>query len=107
ARFLNRAGMHLVKHRVDLEFVLSPGPFYTPALDRTGTPAGQFDAYANIDREHYWHGPETDDEGRATLRDLIPGATFCFFTTRNWDQRQFKSEPGKKVDLGDIVLDDK
>jgi hypothetical protein len=106
ARFLNRQGKPLVKYRVDPELVLAPGPYHVTTFGQNGALEGRYDSYANIDRPHYWSGIETDDQGRATMPDLIPGATFCFFTSKNWDQQHlFKAEPGRKIDLGDIVLD--
>jgi hypothetical protein len=105
ARFVKPDGKPLGKYQVSPEIVITPGPFYVATFSRKGILAGVFDSYANIDRQHYWHGPETDEQGRATLRDLIPGATFCFFTTKKWTQRDFVVESGKNLDLGDITLD--
>lgn len=106
ARFVNRQGKPLVKHRVDPELVLTPGPYHISNVGKDGALEGRYDSYANIDRPHYWVSVETDEQGRATLPDLIPGATFCFFTSKNWDRPHvFKAEAGTKIELGDIVLD--
>ncbi len=67
----------------------------------------------NLDRKHYWNGPLTDAEGRITLPDLIPGATYRIYdsSTMNVEnlgvqvRKDFTVKPGETLDLGDIRIE--
>jgi hypothetical protein len=51
--------------------------------------------------------PKTDAEGRVTIDDLIPGATYSLLYVKggNWTQsHDFTVESNKTIDMGDVVL---
>jgi hypothetical protein len=49
----------------------------------------------------------TDAEGRATLDQLIPGVRYLLLQPDGKEVKEFAVEPGKKVELGDMVVDPK
>ena len=87
---------------------------------RGRAPRGGVDARAdaaavvNLDRKHYWNNNRfTDADGRISLPDLIPGASYRIsdFSTRNVGgkgvqvRKDFSVEPGETLDLGDILIE--
>jgi hypothetical protein len=64
----------------------------------------------NVDRVHYWKAPVTDAEGRITLPDLIPGATYRITDESNSAKsgqirKDFTVKPAETLDLGDILIE--
>jgi hypothetical protein len=65
---------------------------------------------ANLDPEGHRYGNlRSDDQGRITLPNLIPGATFLLIGTRPNEgifnlNKEFRAEAGKTLDLGDVVF---
>jgi RNA polymerase sigma factor (sigma-70 family) len=64
----------------------------------------------NVDRKHYWGKPFTDADGRITLPDLIPGATYRISDRSEPDKgprvrKDFTVKPGETVDLGEILIE--
>ena len=77
ARFIAPDGKPIPRISSQLEILGSSGP---PSRTRTAEAQAQLAADAaaviNLDRKHYWNGQFTDADGRITLPDLIPGATY-------------------------------
>ena len=70
-----------------------------------GSLAADEDYAANIDRLNHGGFPKADQEGRMTLRALIPGATYRIITTEKGKMRigkEFQAVGGETLDLGDI-----
>jgi hypothetical protein len=113
-RFVGPDGKPLAGRSSQLELLGTPGPH---EWDRRSESRSQLAADAvgvvNLDRKHYWHGPMTDAEGRITLPDLIPGATYRIYdpSTMNVDdlgaqvRKDFTVKPGESLDLGDIRIE--
>jgi hypothetical protein len=103
ARFLGADGKPRSGYRPSLELVVTPGVArYDFDGQRKGLLAFDGDYVANLDRQHYWDGPKTDDMGRITLPALIPGATY-----RINIKTEFMAETGKNIELGEITLREK
>jgi RNA polymerase sigma factor (sigma-70 family) len=49
----------------------------------------------------------TDKEGKGILENLIPGVRYLLRQPDGKEVKEFTAEPGKKVELGDIVVDPK
>ncbi|TWT35360.1 Regulatory protein BlaR1 [Posidoniimonas corsicana] len=98
-----REGVELTPH-----LVVSPGaPRYDFEAARRGDTLADSDSVANIDRQNYWPGPKTDDQGRITLPALIPGALYRIINFVDGQPKaaaEFKVEPGERIELGDIAL---
>ncbi len=114
ARFIAPDGKPVGKISPHLEILGSTGPTSRTrnALAKQQL-AADAAAIVNLDRKHYWNGVFTDDEGRVTLPDLIPGATYRisdWSTVNDEDKgvqvrRDFSVKPGETVDLGDILIE--
>jgi RNA polymerase sigma factor (sigma-70 family) len=113
ARFVGPSGEPVAKHGPHLELIATPGP---PRLTRDKPQQAELAAdavfIANVDRKHYWNGRFTDAEGRITLPDLIPGASYRIidFSTVNDDKgvqirKDFTVKPGETLELGDILIE--
>ena len=114
ARFITPDGKPIPKISPQLEILGSSGP-----SSRTRTPEAQAQlaadaaAVINLDRKHYWNGQFTDADGRITLPDLIPGATYRIndWSTINDEtkgvqvRKDFSVKPGETLDLGDILIE--
>jgi RNA polymerase sigma factor (sigma-70 family) len=93
ARFVNKKGEPLVKSQVILYFVLRPKDKNVRADE---------DFVGNLDRLNYPEFLQTDAEGRCSFPALIPGATYTILN--NEQNRDFTVEPGKTLQLGDVVI---
>ena len=114
ARFVGPDGKPVARRASQLEFLGTSGP---PRFTRNPEAKLELAADAtyvpNLDRTHYWHGPYSDADGRITLPDLIPGATYRITdsSTMNVEnkgvqvRRDFTVKPGETVDLGDILIE--
>ncbi len=114
ARFVGPDGMPIAKHHPRFEFVATLGPSrYSRTKQHQAELAADAEFIANVDRKHYWNGPITSADGRVTLPDLIPGATYRiidFSTINDPDKgvrvrKDFSVKPGKTLDLGDILIE--
>src|SRR5262249_33877925 len=47
----------------------------------------------------------TDKEGKATLDNLVPGVTYLLLEPDGKQVEEFTVAPGRKVELGDLVVD--
>ncbi len=114
ARFITPDGKPVVKLSPQFEILGSVGPSSRTrnALAKQQL-AADAAAVVNLDRKHYWNGLFTDTEGRITLPDLIPGATYRindWSTVNDEDKgvqvrRDFSVKPGETLDLGDILIE--
>lgn len=107
-RVVDRAGKPLAKYRAMLDVVVTPGPHrFDPSAPSKGLMAADSEFYANVDRKHYWKTRAiTDAEGRTTLPDLIPGATYLiwdFPRNKEFPVYEFTVKPGETRDLPDFV----
>lgn len=114
ARFIGPDGKPVAKMFPKFEILGTPGPH---EWDRRGETQSMLAADAasmpNVDRQHYWKAPVTDNEGRITLPDLIPGALYRisdFSTVNDRDKgaqvrKNFSVQPGETLDLGDILIE--
>ena len=107
ARFIDPSGKPLAQFRPMIQIVVTPG---VPRADlkraRTGL-AADAEFVANFDREHYWHGPVTDENGGCTFPALIAGATYRLLTKDKldqWEEKDFSVHSGETLQLGDIVV---
>ena len=107
ARFVDRQGKPKVKYRPALQVLVSPGPFRGDEKRNRKEVSSDQDFVANFDREHYWNGPVTDEEGRCTFPSLIPGATYRIDLMNklgDWDEKDFSVKSGETRQLSDIVI---
>jgi RNA polymerase sigma factor (sigma-70 family) len=114
ARFVRTDGKPVAKIFPHLEILGSTGP---PLRTRNAEAEKMLAADAayivNLDRKHYWNGRLTDAEGRITLPDLIPGASYRItdFSTVNDEskgeqiRKDFTVKAGETLDLGDILIE--
>jgi beta-lactamase regulating signal transducer with metallopeptidase domain len=104
-RFLGKDGSPLAKYSPSLHLIVTPGVsrFDRAALQK-GAMVADGDFVANLDRQHYWDGPKTDDMGRISLPALIPGATYRIEGARDVIKAEFTAESGHNIELGDITL---
>jgi hypothetical protein len=107
-RVVDTAGKPLARQRLHLQFVMIPGPALYEARSREGGELASDDTFvANIDALHYWDGPLSDAEGKATFEALIPGATYRTFEPTadgNVRHREFKLGAGENVKLPDLIV---
>ncbi len=110
ARFVGPDGKPVAKIFPHFEILGSPGPdaWSEDPKDRAQLAADA--AYMpNVDRKHYWRGPLTDADGRITLPDLIPGATYRISDRsepgKPHVRKDFTVKPGETVDLGEILIE--
>jgi RNA polymerase sigma factor (sigma-70 family) len=65
----------------------------------------------NVDRKHYWNATFSDAEGRITLPDLIPGASYRISDSSDRAEKgvrvrkTFTVKRGEILDLGDILIE--
>jgi hypothetical protein len=107
ARFVSPDGKPKAKFLTGLQVLVSPGPFMGDEKRNKREVSSDQDYVANFDREHYWHAPVTDAEGRCEFPALIPGATYrlpIFNKLGDWDEKDFTVKSGETVQLGDIVV---
>jgi hypothetical protein len=85
-------------------------PIHTPTLTdigpmlENGVVSSNCEVWlGHADPGHYGDGPRTDAEGRITLPNLVPGATYRI-SKFDGKAKDFTVEPGKKLDLGDIAV---
>ena len=107
ARFVTPDGKPKAKHEVDLSILVSPGPFLADNKRNKKEVSSDQDFVANFDRQHYWNPRKTDADGRCTLPDLIPGATYripIFNKLGDWDEKDFTVKPGETLQLPDITV---
>ncbi len=68
---------------------------------------------STIDRQHYLDFPRADADGRVTLPNLVPGATYRICDRSTMDvpekgvqvRKDFTVKPGETLDLGDILIE--
>ena len=90
-----------------MQVLVSPGPFRGDEKRNRKEVSSDQDFVANFDREHYWNGPVTDEEGRCTFPSLIPGATYRIDLMNklgDWDEKDFSVKSGETRQLSDIVI---
>ena len=114
ARFVGPDGKPVAGHSSQVELLGTSGPHQWDLRPESKSKLSADAAWlVNLDRKHYWHGPLTDAEGRITLPDLIPGATYRIndSSTMNVEnkgvqvRRDFTVKPGETLDLGDILIE--
>jgi RNA polymerase sigma factor (sigma-70 family) len=111
ARFVDGKGKPLAGHRPLLWLSLPGQPYSSAAeLESLGGKQGRFWWFnfdtiwaGNADPRRYGAGPKTDAQGRITLPDLIPGATYRIARFDGTDTC-FKAEAGKTIKLGDVTI---
>jgi RNA polymerase sigma factor (sigma-70 family) len=107
-RFVNAAGEPVEGHWPEVEVVLTGGPSWAdPKAAMKGLRAADTVNLANLYRGSYQLTDfRTDDKGRITLPNLVPGATYRITSTGPGGPRvrEFTVRAGETRDLGDIVL---
>ncbi len=89
------------------EMIVTPGPYWIDEVSRKkGELAADSDLLPNIDQSN-WQTHESGADGRVTIGNLIPGATYRVFKNRNMSRnyQDFTVESGQTHDLGDIVVE--
>jgi hypothetical protein len=81
-----------------LRLVVTPGPDIEEMSKNINVIPGDFAYQINLDYDPD-NPPQPGPDGRITLRNLIPGATYRFRS------RDFTPEPGQTVDLGEVVVE--
>jgi hypothetical protein len=105
-RFLNEKGKPLAQYEPFLLVIVTPGAPTTHHIEpnRPLWVDGVF--WQNIARPA--EVPKTDAEGRVTVGDLIPGATYrlSFLNKKGmWDDGyEFAIRPGETTDVGPVIL---
>lgn len=109
ARFASSDGHPLPGFRPVIWLLLPPGN-HDSARDLRSMIANGLDAddavwLSRADPTHYGDGPRTDADGKLTLMNLIPGATYRI-SLADGESKDFAVESGKDIDLGDLVIKD-
>ncbi len=107
ARFVDPEGNPLSGMQLMPELIVTPGPYrYDEVSRKKDELTADADLLPNID-ESNWHTPESAADGRVTIGNLIPGATYRVFKGRivSRNYQDFKAESGQTHDLGDIVIE--
>ena len=108
ARFLGSDGKPLKEFRPNIEVVITPGaPHQGVDVFEKGLVVADSQFVSNIDRDNYWPGPKTDDEGRITFPALVPGLTYWIITFEKGYgvvKKEFTVKSGETVDLKDITI---
>jgi hypothetical protein len=116
ARFVGPDGKPVAGYQLGFSFeiLVTPGP---PNLGSKPEDRGKLLADAgdlvNIDRQHYLEFPRADADGRVTLPNLVPGATYRISDQSTMNvpdkgvqvRRDFTVKPGETLDLGDILIE--
>ena len=114
ARLVGPDGKPVVNVFPHFELLGTPGPHEDSRTPEAEAQLAADAAYLpNLDRKHYWGGRFTDAEGRITLPDLIPGASYRIsdYSTVNVEnkgvqvRKDFTVKPGEILDLGDILIE--
>jgi RNA polymerase sigma factor (sigma-70 family) len=109
ARFVDARGKPLVGYR-PLVWLSLPAESYSSARELEGMKGSPHLGYDTVwaghaDPRHYGAGPRTDAQGRITLPNLIPGATYRIARFDGSD-RTFTAPAGKALNLGDVTIPD-
>ncbi len=113
ARLVDPDGKPIAKGFPQVEIVGNPGPRVDTRNPREQAELAADTVYLlNVDPVHHRSRPHTDADGRITLPDLIPGATYRLNgtslyapTKRDPVYKDFTVKPGETVDLGDITIE--
>jgi RNA polymerase sigma factor (sigma-70 family) len=109
ARFVDARGKPLADYRPLLWLSLPARPYSTAREleEIKGSPNIGYDTVwaGHADPRNYGAGPKTDAEGRLTLPNLVPGATYRIALFDGSD-RTFQASAGKTVTLGDVTIRD-
>jgi RNA polymerase sigma factor (sigma-70 family) len=81
-----------------LRLIITPGPDWEEMRKNIDVVPGDWAYHINLDDVRD-DPPRPGPDGRVTLRNLIPGATYRF------RGREFIPEPGQTIDLGEIVVE--
>ncbi len=105
------AGFNLGFH---FEILVTPGP-PNLGLNKEDQSRRLADAgdLVNIDGQHYLDFPRADADGRVTLPNLVPGATYRISDPSTSDlpekgvqvRKDFTVKPGETLDLGDVLIE--
>jgi hypothetical protein len=109
ARFVDARGKPLANYRPLVWLSLTAEP-YSSARELEGMKWSPHLGYDTVwaghaDPRNYGAGPTTDAQGRITLPNLIPGATYRVARFDGSD-RTFQVQAGKTLDLGDVTIPD-
>jgi RNA polymerase sigma factor (sigma-70 family) len=108
ARYVDNHGKPLVGNQAAPDLVVTPGRSTFLGDDiKSGELRADQESLTNLDRDNYWDKVKTDAQGRVTFPALIPGATYRLgrFEKDHWTlHKEFRVEPGRTVDLGDVVI---
>jgi RNA polymerase sigma factor (sigma-70 family) len=106
ARFVKPDSKPIAKMLPQIEIVVTPGP-----IVRRGALSADSARLLQVDSKHYWRPNRlvTDENGRITFPDLIPGALYRisdFSPSQGWQvRRDFTVKPGETIDLGEILIE--
>jgi hypothetical protein len=106
-RVLDADGQPAAGCRLEVEMLLEPDAPAGDAAARSARPALADPYLASwVDPLNYLHGPVTDDDGRATLPALVPGARYRVLARhgRAWraSAESFTVRPGETLILPDL-----
>jgi hypothetical protein len=115
ARFVGPDGKPVARLNVMPYFhlLMTPGATLRMSVDGGEQLEADEAFLSNFDFKHYPNGPSTDADGRVTLPDLIPGASYRVgdWSTVNVPEKgvqlrkDFTVKPGETLDLGDILVE--
>jgi hypothetical protein len=114
ARFVGLDGKPLAKYFPHFEILGTPGPHEHDLRPESKPMLAADAAYiVNLDRKHYWNSRFTDAEGRITLPNLIPGASYRISDSSTVNvpdkgvqvRRDFTVKLGETLDLGEILIE--
>ncbi len=107
-RFIDDKGKPLANYGPTLLLIVTPGAPATRVYE-AGQPLWADSAYwrsiANLSLDEW---PKTDAEGRVTIHDLIPGATYRVSSQdkhgRSAEINEFTVRPGETMNVGDVTI---
>ncbi len=109
ARYLDQEARPVKHFTPSLQIVVTPGAHRLDSASAAlGKLAADADYASNVDPSQQQRWIETDDEGRVTFSNLIPGAAYrldIYEKGRPKVLKEFTVKPGEKVDLGEFSID--
>jgi beta-lactamase regulating signal transducer with metallopeptidase domain/protocatechuate 3,4-dioxygenase beta subunit len=108
-RFVDKEGQPVAEFRPTVDIVVTPGVhrFDVKAM-RAGEITADSDYAGNVDRLNHPINAKSDEQGRMTIRALIPGATYRVMVRREGQfqiAKEFQTKASEVLELGDITVE--